>query len=233
MWSNDEEMSKEAERVFNKYLRYGYMSIGIEFQERLVEELVELKGYIEQYRTDAIARKDEQAANAACIIGIYADAFHEMCLMWIHFKTDKMQSAWWAMVTAQECLESGLKLFYRESLHELNRHLHAIEKLLFPKQSYVSSSLLFDSAKCNICDSIYGECDHLKGKPYMGIICIPIVNEITGVDHIAFVEDPQDKRLNHPILIDGKQCCSLTYRIQVLPDPTQARGTEDGEPDQP
>ncbi len=81
---------------------------------------------------------------------------------------------------------------------DLNSNLHACEKLLFPPQMFVSSALQYAWAECSICKGVYGECDHLSGSLYMGKVCTTIVHEITGVDHIAIVAEPDDKRLRFP-----------------------------------
>jgi len=69
----------------------------------------------------------------------------------------------------------------------------AAEKLLFPLQQFVSVSHYFGCAECTICDKVYGECEHVAGRLYMGQLCVKRFRDISGANHIAFVDHPRDK----------------------------------------
>jgi hypothetical protein len=77
-------------------------------------------------------------------------------------------------------------------------HLVAIEKIIFPPQSFVSSGLVVRHQICSICGAEYGGCDHLAGKPYWGRFCCIITRGIEG-NHVALVKQPADKgcRVTH------------------------------------
>jgi hypothetical protein len=217
MWSTPEEMLKVADEVLKEALSYGYVSIGSELQEEAIARVKSLQSQIEQHRKDAIARKDEESANLAWIVGCFADGICEFLSMWIHIKNDQMESAWDALINAQGNLEAALKLRHAEGLSRLNRNLYAIEKVLFPPCMFVSSSILYGSADCSICGSEYGECDHVSGRLYMGEMCCRVVRNIMHIDHVAIVDYPDDKRLRFPALVNGEDRCSLTRRKRVVP----------------
>jgi hypothetical protein len=217
MWSTREEMLKAADDVLKDALGYGYVSIGSELQEEAIARVEGLQSKIEQYRKDAITQKDEESANLAWIVGRFADGIHQFLSIWLHIKNDQMESAWDALINAQGNLESALKLRHAEGLSRLNHNLHAIEKLLFPPCSFISSSILYGSTKCSICGSEYGECDHVSGRLYMGEMCCQVVRNILSVDHVAIIDDPEDKRLRFPALVNGEDRCSLTRRKRDVP----------------
>lgn len=212
MWTTAEEMLKAADAVLSEALGFGYMSIGIDYQEEAMSKVVVFQGQLEQHRTDSISRNDETSANLAWILGRFAKGVHEFISMWVYLKKDQMESAWDALVTAQECLETALRLRYAEGLYQLNRKLYAAEIVLFPPCKFISSSILYGSSECSICHEEHGECDHVSGKLYMGEMCCQIVRNIMHIDHVAIVDHPEDKRLRFPALVNGKDRCSLTYR---------------------
>ena len=54
--------------------------------------------------------------------------------------------------------------------------------------------MLVKYEECSICGHEYEDCEHLKGKPYMGKFCSVIVREVAELDHVAVVDHPADKR---------------------------------------
>jgi hypothetical protein len=73
------------------------------------------------------------------------------------------------------------------------RKLGALEKLLFPNQIFYSTGLVSTESKCSICDSIYGECNHVIGKAYMGKHCYEIVTKCS-LEEVSIVDNPSSKR---------------------------------------
>lgn len=218
MTVDDEKMLKETDQLLNECLRLNYLSVGIELQEEAVAKLDALVAVIEKRRNECVAARSEAEANRSWIAGCYVEGMKELMRMWIHCKKDEMEAAWDALVTAQGRFETALQLRFDEGFDRLNRNLHALELLLFPPCVFVSSSILIERFDCSICGSEYGECDHLAMKLYMGELCVKVVKNICGVDHVAIVRDPEDKRLRFPALVNGKDLCSLTYRSRVIPE---------------
>jgi hypothetical protein len=210
-------MLKAADAVLSKALASGFMSVGIEYQEEKMKEVAAFQERLESQRAESISRKDEELANLAWILDCFATGVHEFLSMWTLLKRDQMESAWDALVTAQECLQSGLRFIDADGLSRLNKHLHAVEILLFPPCSFLSSSIVYGSAECSICHQEAGECDHVSGKLYMGEMCHRIVRKILSVDHVAVVDHPQDKRCRLPPLVNGEDRCSLTHRKRTVP----------------
>ncbi len=88
-------------------------------------------------------------------------------------------------------------------LLQRSRKLERIEKLIFPPQTFLSTGLLVGSQECSICNEEYENCNHIKGKPYMGELCRCIIKDIIELNHLAIVKNPADKGCR--IIKDGER----------------------------
>jgi hypothetical protein len=114
--------------------------------------------------------------------------------MWAFLKAGEFDEAWNQLILAQQSAIDAMRAHSGfQHLKEHNLRLESIEKLVFPPQVFVSAGWLVGRQECSICGSIYGECDHLAGKPYMGQFCAIIARDLIA-DHTAIVENPADKR---------------------------------------
>jgi hypothetical protein len=77
-------------------------------------------------------------------------------------------------------------------MRRLNEQLHLVERVVFPPQTFVSAGFTIIEAKCNICDGVYGECNHIKNRVYMGRLCTRIITKWEP-DHVAIVDTPANK----------------------------------------
>lgn len=114
--------------------------------------------------------------------------------MWILLKLDKGNEAWDQLIGAQIAAMDALRA-HDGFCHAASRieHLETLETILFPPQSFLSAGFISKNLDCSICGNAFATCDHLRGKPYMGVFCEVIHRDIEG-DHIALVETPADKR---------------------------------------
>lgn len=220
MTAGDKEILREVDDLLKDCLRLNYLSVGIELQEEAIDKLESMYEKVNERRKDCIKARSEAEANLAWIACCYLEGMKHFMRLWVHCKRDQMESAWDALVSAQERFETGLRLRFNDGFFELNRHLYALERLLFPSCVYVSSSFLIENFECSICGTEYGECDHVAMNLYMGEMCVKVVQNLCGMDHIAIVSDPEDKRLRFPARVEGRDLCSLTYRTRVIPEPT-------------
>jgi hypothetical protein len=157
------------------------------FLERILQNVASAKSQV-------IAYNDEFAANLflgfECVIGCI------MCelRMWIFIKQDKPNEAFDDLIAAQMGASDAIRAHTKFSHLTKNlKRLEDIELLMFPPQVYLSSGFKCARLKCSICGEDYSACDHLKDRPYMGIFCQIIYQEME-VDHVAIVERPSDKR---------------------------------------
>jgi hypothetical protein len=212
MWSGLDEMQKETLETIQAALHHGYFSVGKELQEAHIKGLQELLDKIGSFKKQAQERRDETAANTSFVMMQYVNGVAEFLSMWVQLKEDKLEQAWESLVEAQGSIACGLRLLELKGFSSFNARLDAAEKILFPPQVFTSSALRFAWSECSICGQKYGECDHLAMKLYMGEMCRQVVHDITYVDHVAIVKEPDDKRLRFPVVWGAINLCSLTRR---------------------
>jgi hypothetical protein len=143
--------------------------------------------------------------------------------MWLLLKQDQPDKAWDHLVTAQNALASALKA--HDGFTEIDnnlRRLDAIERIIFPPQVFFSSGMIVDKQICSICSSDYEDCEHVKGRPYMGKFCM--VRLIASkVDHVAMVHNPADKRCRvEKFSEEGGYRNRMTWAIELSGGPEDA-----------
>ena len=212
-WTSVKEMNMEVNQTVTNGLRLCYASCCHDLQIQEQHRQHALLEKLDKYRDQAVEEGNEEQANAAYINLNIVEAALNYIQLWLLVKDDRMEEAWDQLVDAQRSLECALKFIRNDLLQRLQMELLALERLLFPPQQFVSSSLYFGFAECTICDKVYGECDHVAGRLYMGKMCAKRVREIGNVDHVALVDSPLDKGCRRTkVKRDGYMYCTLTYR---------------------
>jgi hypothetical protein len=216
--NNDVELFlKDFNKLMEKCCRFCCMSIGREFQLKAINELMELEQKTTSLKNDMIKIEDEDSANLLLGVEFAIIALIREFKMWTALKDDDPNTAWDMLIDAQQTARISIGLHKRiEDLNLINyiNRLYLLEKLLFPPQSFTSVSYIFENSECSICGKEYGECEHIKGKAYMGKMCQQIIKNIRSFDHIAMVEHPEDKHCrltghnNNGVIRDW-----MTYRV--------------------
>ena len=145
-------------------------------------------------KSKAIGAKDEHLANLLLGCQCVNTSLLAELRMWLLLKAEKPDEAWGQLIQAQDSGVDAARAhpgFSHLSGH--NARLEAIEKVVFPSQVFISSGFLAANQECSICGLEYGECDHLRGKAYMGRFC-HIISRNLSVDHASIVKFPADKR---------------------------------------
>jgi hypothetical protein len=212
-WASVADMRQEVGESFKESFRYCYASCGHELQTEEQHRVHALMQRLEKYRQEAITAQDEEAANAAFVTLCIVEGLLNHLQLWLLVKADRMEEAWDQVVEAQDSVQIALRFVQSELLQHWYMELLALEKLLFPPQQFVSSSHTFGYAECSICGKIYGECEHVAGRLYMGRMCGKRIKEIGAVDHVAIVDHPRDKGCRWTrVKRDGYMYCTLTHR---------------------
>jgi hypothetical protein len=205
-------MQKDVNESFDASFRYCYASCGHELQTEQQHRVHAFLQRLEKYRQEAIAAQDEEAANAAFVALCIVEGLLNHLQLWLLLKADRMEEAWDQLVEAQGSVQIALQFVQSELLQHWYMELLALENLLFPPQQFVSSSHTFAYAECTICHKVYGECDHVAGRLYMGELCRKQVHEMTP-NHVALVDDPRDKGCRWTkVKRNGYMYCTLTHR---------------------
>ena len=173
--------------------RYAIFVRGREFQEESITKLERLLQEIKQKKEQAINSQREDDANGYLSFEYMATALRDELRFYIALKEDRPNEAWDLLINAQMAAANAMKA------HEVANHLmryinrlHALEKLLFPPTIFFSPGFLVQKSTCSICHAEYGECDHIKGRPYMGQLCARVV-EKADLQEISAVAEPADK----------------------------------------
>ena len=201
MWNSIADMQKDVLALIGNALRtHAFFSIATRLQKSDIDCLLGYYSRLEDTRKAAATRLDEPMANMAFILACYVKATLHFIWMWLFLKKNKMKTAWDSLVMAQDHLSFALRLHEFDGMSSFNTRLGVAEKLLFPPQVYSSSAPVFGWTQCSICGERYGEdkCCHLAGELYMGQMCVKKMQDFQTFDHIAIVEEPDDKRLHFP-----------------------------------
>ena len=193
-----EELVKEFQARLNKFVvekeRLCFMTRAIELQRAACLESSELFAEASKLKHSARDSRNENAANALLAFEEVLKTLVSELKMWIALKEDAPFEAWNYLIDAQGAASHAARAHpVGQHMEQYAERLEAIEKLVFPSQVFNSPGMVIRSAVCSICDSEYGECEHIKGKAYMGEFCGRIIKDVTFTE-VSFVDDPADKR---------------------------------------
>jgi hypothetical protein len=213
------ELTPERIAAFNAVIEdcenFTYITRDSELQKDACARLQELMATAASMKSDAVAAGDEDSVNLLLDFECVAKCIHAELSMWLLLKEQRPDEAWDNLVTAQLCAVAAARA-HRGFAHleQQTHHLEAIEKVLFPRQIFLSAGFLVGRQECSICGSEYGVCDHLAGKPYMGKFCSIVARDLRG-DHVATVKDPADKRCRIVNFgVEGGIRNRMTWKVQ-------------------
>lgn len=208
-----EEICSEA---VNHALGLVFFSCGIELQVAAVNRLADCEDLVSAELEKAQAAGDEDRANQQFRSFVILNGLALYLRMWTMLKHDKLEDAWDSLVDAQSAIKSASRWTdHPESLHSIYNDMIDAEHILFPYQQFVSPGITFEYALCSVCGEIHGECEHITGMLYCGTACCQIIQNVGHLDHLALVDEPEDKGCRATTLTkdDGSIKCMLTRRI--------------------
>jgi hypothetical protein len=219
-WSTVQDVNKEVLETIHGGMRFAHFSCGIEFQREHIDKLGNLHDRLQKLRYYSIAQANEPHANVAFRAQMLVLGVKNFLEMWVLLKEDEPAEAWLKLVEAQQSLEVVQKIQFDPDTENLQLHLLAVERTMFPPQTFQSGAYAFLEVLCSICNQRYGDCDHVQGKIYMGQICRRRVTK-SELREISFVLNPADKRCRIGYYAeDGKVYCTLTRRELPQSTPT-------------
>lgn len=195
---------------------------GAELQEAMCKRIDGFLAELALAKAQAASEHDESAANYALAMELSIKVVQYELQMWIDLKSDAGESAWSNLVEAQyHCMRAidvreqldGLGSAAR--LENLLRKLLVIEKAVFPPQTFNSIGGRVVRRKCSICHLSYDECEHVKGRAYMGELCATRIEEME-LEEVSVVTEPANKHCRITHFSDApEKRNTMTWRIQA------------------
>lgn len=211
-WSTDQGVNREVLEAVNGGIRHAHFSCDIEFQCENIEKLGSLQDRLKRLRHDFICKADEPRANAAFRAQMLVSGTKHFLEMWVRLKENDPIQAWNSLVEAQKDFEIAQRILFLHETQAILMHLLAVERVVFPPQSFFSSGYTYPEAFCTICNQRYGDCDHVQGRIYMGQICRRRILK-SNFTEVSIVFTPRDKRCRIAEYAEGgKVYCTLTRR---------------------
>ncbi|HVR48056.1 MAG TPA: hypothetical protein VMT95_15605 [Candidatus Binatia bacterium] len=139
---------------------------------------------------------DESATTRWRKIAEFLEAQHYELRMWLFLNRNEMHAAWESLISGQTSAHWAARWLPEfEPAEHLNSHLADVERVIFPKQQFLSPSLIIDegTVECSICHSVGHVCDHIAGEIYNGEVAANIIHGIEGVREVSFVDEPANK----------------------------------------
>lgn len=215
MNTNYEELLNQIEFEIEQQSKLAFIVRGSELQEQAIKNLNEFQKEVEQIKEEFIKIENEQNANTLLSYEYYIEGVINEIKMVIQIKEDEPSKAWESLVNAQSCIGAALRMGIRceEKLIDYYNKLHLIEKIFFPSQLFMSVGFIAEKSRCSLCEDDYENCDHIKGMPYMGKMCVEIFEKMYKLEEVSIVENPVDKRCRvYTIEENGKTIDFMTLR---------------------
>lgn len=182
-----------------------------DLQQAHAEKLAALRKEASQVKSTC--RSDEDAANLVLALEYALDAQLYEIKMWLELKNSAASLAWSNLVDAQSATRWAIRAHKDAERLSVNQdRLLLIEKLIFPPQLFFSAGIVVKEAICTICGSIYGECDHVVGRPYKGQMCSKRITK-SEAREVSLVDEPANKHCRILIIEEkGLKRDYLTWR---------------------
>ncbi len=199
--------------------RKAYISIGMEIQKDAIETIINYRKELNEPKAEFVKRNEEYGAKLVYCIDSSLLAVQYELQMLVNIKEDNMGEAWGNLVNAQVIYGTVLRNWPPEFQVPSGyvERLESYEKLLFPNLYFQSVGGLIKKAYCSICRECFNNCDHIKGRLYMGELCRREITEM-DLDEVSFVENPANKHCRVIAMeIGGKMIDILTLREHNTP----------------
>ncbi len=196
--------------------RFGIFVRARELQMQSLAALEPLLKDCRENKEAAIKNLDDDAANAFFAFECMTEALMEEFRFYLCLKDDIVDEAWDHLINAESAASNAMKSHkVAAHLQSYVGRLHALECLLFPKPVFFSTGWVVHASECSICGAEYGECDHIKGRPYLGQLCARIVKDGI-VREVSAVSCPADKRCRAMHFSEG-EVWRNAFTHQVVP----------------
>lgn len=182
--------------MITEFSRFVFIVRGTEIQEKVVEEISGLLNQIKEEKESQCQKNNELIANTLLSYEILLKSVSSEIQMAMNIKNDCAPIAWNKLVDAQGGIEAVLRIGILDTnlLRVYQNRLLLMEKILFPPQIFMSVGFITKESHCSLCRDSYEKCIHIKGRAYMGEMCMEVLTECTKLEEVSIVDNPADKR---------------------------------------
>jgi len=142
----------------------------------------------------AAGTAEEQYLNDLFVLDRYVDLLFKYGELWQRIRDGQFSDSWCSL---QDCLDllRLIKRFSQIDIAFFEAQLTELERV-YPYSVFASVGMLVERFDCSICgcDIDSEECSHVGGALYRGEMAYGIARNITAIDHLALVTNPEDKR---------------------------------------
>lgn len=199
MQSETIELLRVAEEIHENVTEVNNLSRSQDSRGTVISQAERLADKAQEYKELVKGRNENpKCANRILSIEEAAKSWTRSLQMWSDLRTEDWDSAWDNMVYAQRRAQRSVRAdSLGEKLHmdQFYKRLNLVEELLFPDQLFSSVGMQVGTGVCTLCEREYSECDHIKGLAYNGDFCTVRMEDAGKLDHVALVDDPDDKML--------------------------------------
>ena len=209
---------KTLMKILESKMNYLFITRDITNFEKQKIELEKLNKDIKETKEKFISEQNEDESNKFLSLENLCLAILSGIIMFIKIKQNDPNNAWIYLIDAQN--NSHWSNNHYELSGTLQQeciiHFNNIERVLFPPQTFNSISTVSVKSKCSICDGDYTMCEHIGGEAYMGVACGEICVELGDIHHVAFVDNPDDKKCRNTSYGNSKE--NMIDVMTLLPE---------------
>lgn len=163
-----------------------------------LEEISKIKNRINKEKAILISDAQDEVLNDLFILNEICLLLDDYIRFWHILTKNKFSASW----TKLQDVQDRLRIIYRFTLIPRPAFLNLIEsqcgeiEKFYPYQVFFSMGTMIEEEECSICGEAVDsfECLHIKGQLYQGNLAYGIVKKVAGLDHVAMVDNPKDKR---------------------------------------
>lgn len=132
--------------------------------------------------------------NDLFVLDCYIDFLESYAGLWKKIAEEEYSSSWTSLQDAFDSLRLVRK-FSSLDISLFENQLTELEKA-YPYNIFMSVGMTVEMFECSICgiDIDSQACIHRRGQLYRGKMAVAVARNITDLDHVSLVEDPEDKR---------------------------------------
>ncbi len=161
-------------------------------------ELSDIKKIITAEKSNRDTDAPDEVLNDFFILNEIILLIDDYINYWHILTKNKFADSWLKLQDVQ----TRLRIIYRftfvprpDFFNLIERQCGELEKL-YPYNVFFSIGTTIEEEECSICGKAVNSfnCYHIKGELYRGNLSYGIVKKVSGLDHVAMVDNPKDKR---------------------------------------